>query len=187
VTVATKVTVATAGTMHATCVSFGDIGILLRGPSGAGKSDLALRLIEAGATLVADDQVRLTVDSGVLYASPPDELAGLLELRGVGPVRLPYVSGVSIRLVADLVRSGVSERLPVEDWEICSAVRVRRVEIAPFEQTAVAKLRIAAYDASGRNDPVTGARLHGEGRHDEGSHDEGSHDEGREYEEGPVK
>lgn len=169
------------GTMHATCVTFDDIGILLRGPSGAGKSDLALRLIDVGATLVADDQVRLTVDDGVLCASPPAELAGLLELRGVGLARLPFVSGVSICLVADLVRCGVAERLPVEDWEICSGVRVRRVEIAPFEQTAVAKLRIAAYDASGRNDPVTGARLHGEGRHDEGSHDEG-----REYEEGPV-
>ena len=33
--------------------------VLLRGPSGAGKSDLALRLIEAGARLVADDQTEL--------------------------------------------------------------------------------------------------------------------------------
>lgn len=160
---AVTATVTATGTMHATCVAFGDIGILLRGPSGAGKSDLALRLIEAGASLVADDQVRLTVDNGALCASPPDELAGLLELRGVGLVRLPNVSRASIYLVADLVLSGVPERLPGEDWCTCSGVRVRRVEIAPFEETAVAKLRIAAYDASGQGDPVTGARLHGEG------------------------
>lgn len=155
-----------AETIHATCVAFDDIGILLRGPSGAGKSDLALRLIEAGARLVGDDRVRLTVDGGVLQASPPKELAGLLELRGVGLVRLPYASRVSIYVVADLVPSGEPARLPVQDWCDCSGVRVRRVEIAPFEQTAVAKLRIAAYDASGQGDPVTGARRHDEGCHD---------------------
>ena len=159
-----------ADTIHATCVAFGDIGILLRGPSGAGKSDLALRLIEAGARLVADDRVRLATEAGILRASPPDELAGLLELRGVGLVRLPNVSGVSIYLVADIAPSGASgvpERLPAEDWCMCSGVRIRRVDVAPFEQTAVAKLRIAAYDASGRTDPVTGARRHDESRHDE--------------------
>lgn len=151
----------TAGeTIHATCIAFDDIGILLRGPSAAGKSDLALRLIEAGARLVADDRVRLATDADVLRASPPGELAGLLELRGVGLVRLPNLSAVSIYLVADLVAFGEAERLPVEDWCVCSGVRIRRVEIAPFEQTAVAKLRIAAYDASERPDPVTGARRH---------------------------
>ncbi|MFT7569221.1 MAG: HPr kinase/phosphorylase [Paracoccaceae bacterium] len=157
----------TAGdTIHATCVAFGDIGILLRGPSGAGKSDLALRLIEAGADLVADDRVRLMTAQGGLRAAPPDELAGLLEVRGIGPVRLPNVSGVSICLVADLVRSGMPERLPADDWVECSGVCIRRVDVAPFEQTAVAKLRIAAYDASGRTDPVTGARRHDGGRHE---------------------
>lgn len=155
-----------AETIHATCVAFGDIGILLRGPSGAGKSDLALRLIEAGAGLVADDRVRLSTDAGILRAASPDELAGLLELRGVGLVRLPNAPEVSIYLVADLVPSGVPERLPVEDWCTYSGLRIRRVEIAPFEQTAVAKLRIAAYDASGRTDPVTGARRQDEGRHE---------------------
>ena len=147
-------------TIHATCVAFGDVGILLRGPSGAGKSDLALRLIEAGATLVADDRVRLVVEDGALRASPPEELAGLLELRGIGLTRLPNVSAVSIYLVADLVPSGVPERLPENDRLVYSGVPIQRVDIVPFEQTAVAKLRIAAYDASGRADPVTGACRH---------------------------
>lgn len=145
------------GIIHATSVAFGYIGILLRGPSGAGKSDLALRLIEVGACLVADDQVRLKTEDGALRAAPPDELAGLLELRGAGLVRLPNVSETSIFLVADLVLSGAPERLPVEDWCEYSGLRIPRVEIVPFEQTAVAKLRIAAYAASGQTDPVTGA------------------------------
>ncbi|CAN0443334.1 unnamed protein product [Discosporangium mesarthrocarpum] len=155
-------------TIHATCVAFDDIGILLRGPSGAGKSDLALRLIEAGARLVADDRVRLAADGDTLRASPPDELAGLLELRGIGLVRLPNVPDISIYLVADLVAPGIPARLAVEDWCVCAGVRLRRVEIAPFEHTAVAKLRIAAYDASGRRDPVTGARLDDASRPDGG-------------------
>lgn len=147
-----------AETIHATCIAFDDIGVLLRGPSGAGKSDLALRLIDAGAHLVADDRVRLVAGGDTLRAAPPDQLAGLLELRGIGLVRLPNVAAVSIFLVADLVASGAPERLPADDWLDYSGVRVRRVDIAPFEHTAVAKLRIAAYDASGRTDPVTGAR-----------------------------
>jgi len=147
-----------AETVHATCIAFDDIGVLLRGPSGAGKSDLALRLIDAGARLVADDRVRLAVEGDTLRASPPNQLAGLLELRGIGLIRLPNVADISIYLVADLVASGAPERLPADDWVDYSGARIRRVEIAPFEHTAVAKLRIAAYDASGRNDPVTGAR-----------------------------
>lgn len=156
--------VTAAETVHATCVAFGDIGILLRGPSGAGKSDLALRLIEVGAALVADDRVRLAADGGVLQASAPPELAGLLELRGIGLVKLPNLTQASIYLVADLVPSGAPARLPAEDWCMCAGLRVRRVEVVPYEQTAVAKLRIAAYDASGQGDPVTGARLHEEDR-----------------------
>jgi HPr kinase/phosphorylase len=150
------------GTIHATCVAFGDIGILLRGPSGAGKSDLALRMIEAGAVLVADDRVRLAAVHGALQAAPPADLAGLLELRGVGMIRLPNVSGAPIYLVADLVPPGEVARLPGMDFCVYAGVRIRRLDIAPFDQTAVAKLRIAAYDASGRTDPVTGARRHDE-------------------------
>jgi HPr kinase/phosphorylase len=145
------------GTVHATCVAFGDIGILLRGPSGAGKSDLALRLIEAGAILVADDRVRLVAADGALRASSPDRLAGLLEVRGVGIVRLPNVLEVSIYLAAYLVPSGEAERLPGDDHCEYAGLCIRRIDIAPFEHSAVAKLRIAAYDASGRTDPVTGA------------------------------
>jgi len=54
-------------------------GVLLRGPSGAGKSDLALRLIDAGAILVADDRVDVFIKGGVAFARAPANIAGLME------------------------------------------------------------------------------------------------------------
>ena len=70
--------------VHGTCIAIDGAGVLLRGPSGCGKSDLALRLIDGGAVLVADDRVSLEARAGDLVASAPDALAGLLEVRGVG-------------------------------------------------------------------------------------------------------
>ena len=67
--------------LHATCVAINDQGVLLVGPSGVGKSDLALRLIDGGAELVSDDQTKVCLEKGKLLASPPDKLAGMLEIR----------------------------------------------------------------------------------------------------------
>ena len=72
--------------VHATCVALRPRGrswraVLLRGPSGAGKSDLALRLIEAGARLVADDQTELVRRGNSVVASAPAGIAGLIEAR----------------------------------------------------------------------------------------------------------
>src|SRR5260221_10017200 len=99
--------------VHATCIRMGSAGaafgapsragVLLLGPSGAGKSDLALRLIAEGAELVSDDRVELFVHRRRLYARPPKRLAGLLEIRGIGIVEIPYAEKVRIDLVAELV------------------------------------------------------------------------------------
>ena len=128
-------------TMHASCVAFGDTGILLCGPSGAGKSDIALRLID-------------------LHAAAPPALAGLLEIRGIGLVELPCLSSVIVRLVGDIVYAGPVERLPPPAWSEYLGIHIPQVAVAPFEQSSVAKLRIAAYDAAGQADPATGARRH---------------------------
>jgi serine kinase of HPr protein (carbohydrate metabolism regulator) len=158
-----------AETIHGTCVAFGDIGVLLRGPSGLGKSDLALRLIEAGATLVADDRVMLSAVDGRLVAHPPPALAGLLEVRGIGLVELPYASDIGVALIVDLVPPEVVDRLPDPGWSAYLDRRIRTIALVPFEHTTVAKLRIAAYDAAAQPDPVTGARRPVENdRHDDG-------------------
>ena len=70
--------------IHATVIDIGGDGVLLRGPSGCGKSDLALRLIDAGARLVADDRAVLTLDGDRVMVTAPPEIAGLFEVRGQG-------------------------------------------------------------------------------------------------------
>jgi HPr kinase/phosphorylase len=93
-----------ARTFHASAAARSGAGVLVLGPPGAGKSDLVLRLIDSGFVLIADDQV--IVDGHTAYA--PASLAGLLEVRGLGLVRLPH-SAAALVLAVQL---GISERLP---------------------------------------------------------------------------
>ena len=89
-------------TVHASCVAVDGRGLLIRGPSGAGKSALALDLIGLGAALVADDQVGLSRHGGSVLAAPPPALAGLIEARGLGVLRLPFADTASVLAVLDL-------------------------------------------------------------------------------------
>ena len=135
--------------IHATCVAIGQRGVLLRGGSGSGKSDLALRLIEEGAMLVADDQVAVRVRAGRLEASPPQTLAGLIEVRGFGIVRLPYRAPVTVVLVATLVERGEVPRMPDPDRVEVAGVLLPHMLLAPFEASAAAKLRLAVQAVEG--------------------------------------
>jgi HPr kinase/phosphorylase len=130
--------------IHATCVEVEGVGVLLRGPSGSGKSDLALRLIDGGARLVADDRTDLAVEDGRLVATCPPALAGKIEVRGVGIGPVPSVPGIAVGLVVDLVAPEAIERLP--DWAPCriDGIAVSCLALAPFEASAPAKLRLAA-------------------------------------------
>ena len=80
-----------APNLHASAVVLGRTGLLVTGPSGSGKTALCLRLTAACraegvfARLVADDQVLLAERSGRLVATAPRPIAGLVELRGLGP------------------------------------------------------------------------------------------------------
>jgi serine kinase of HPr protein (carbohydrate metabolism regulator) len=120
--------------------------VLLRGPSGAGKSDLALRLIDGGARLVADDQTHIAKKGHALIASPPPVLAGMIEVRGQGIVKLPrtrLMASAPLALLVDLVRADEVERMPEAAPEVVQDVELPRLAIAPFEASAVAKLRLA--------------------------------------------
>ena len=121
-------------------------GILLRGPSGAGKSDLALRLIEAGGRLVSDDQTHLARQGRALIATAPKPLAGLIEARGLGIVRLPQrqlLARAPIVLAADLVSPESVQRLPEPVHEAILGTVVTVIALSPFEASTVTKLHLA--------------------------------------------
>ena len=136
--------------VHATCVAVrrGDTwrAVLLRGPSGAGKSDLALRLIDAGGRLVADDQVELRRQGKKLIGGAPAKIAGLIEARGLGIVKLgrdQLVRRAEVVLLVDLAHPEPIERLPEPARESVLGVTLPLISLAPFEASSVAKLRLA--------------------------------------------
>jgi DNA helicase TIP49 (TBP-interacting protein) len=126
-------------TVHASAVLVGARAILIRGPAGSGKSRLALALIQAAAggavpfaRLVADDRVHLEACHGRLLARPPDALAGLIEVRGLGIRQMAHEGVAVVGLVVDLAAAD-AERLP--------APPSRQVVI---EGIALARLAVAA-------------------------------------------
>ncbi|HEY5338136.1 MAG TPA: HPr kinase/phosphatase C-terminal domain-containing protein [Rhizomicrobium sp.] len=147
--------------IHASCVVLGgaaaafgaprNAGILLLGESGAGKSDLALRLIERGAQLVADDRVDLFVTDGILMARAPASLAGLIEARGVGIVALPFAAQARIVLAVELIEAGNVPRLPQtefyaapEELALPQSAQPPLIWLSAFEASAPAKVCLAA-------------------------------------------
>lgn len=137
--------------VHASCVELAGAGILLRGPSGSGKSDLALRLIDAGGRLVADDRTDLAAEDGQLIASSPAAIAGQMEIRGIGIVTLPRVARTRVGMAVDLVSAGDIDRLPSPRRCSYLGIDLPLLAVAPFECSAPAKLRLAAREmANGR-------------------------------------
>ena len=129
--------------IHATAIDIDGDGVLLRGPSGCGKSDLALRLIDAGARLVADDRTDLTLSDGRVFASAPVELSGLIEVRGVGIVSMAALEKTPLALAVDLVGAANMERKPEPAGVDILGLSVPLLRLAPFEASAPAKIRAA--------------------------------------------
>ncbi len=145
------------GTIHGTCVALGNSGALLRGPSGAGKSDLALRFLYlpadrlgASPVLIADDRVILRQAGGSILASCPPLLAGMIEVRGLGIMHLPFAGTCAeLKLIADLDSKNIAPRFPEDDqWETVFDVPIRRIFIDPFELAAPIKLALAIINCS---------------------------------------
>ena len=77
---------------NVTCVAIDGRAVLIEGAPGSGKSSLALALIDRGAVLIGDDGVTLEDRDGRLWAAPPPNIAGLIEIRNLGLVPLPSCS-----------------------------------------------------------------------------------------------
>ena len=107
--------------VHASAVLVGDRAVLIRGPSGSGKSRLAFDLIVAGRSgqlppviLVGDDRVYLEARQTGLFVRPVRELAGLIEIRGLGIRRCAFAPEAMVGLVVDLGADD-AERLPAPE------------------------------------------------------------------------
>jgi serine kinase of HPr protein (carbohydrate metabolism regulator) len=129
--------------IHATSVVIDGRALLLAGRSGSGKSDLALRLIDRGALLVSDDYTMLENRDGVLFAAAPPQIAGKIEIRGVGLADLACAKAAPVALMLTLDQR--VDRMPAEDM---ATIRLEGVEIptlplAAFEASAPLKAEAA--------------------------------------------
>ena len=129
--------------VHATAIAIDGRAVLLRGPSGAGKSDLALRLIDSGARLVADDQAELRRAGERVLVTAPAGIVGLIEVRGLGILRVKPLAEAALAMCVDLVPSAEVERLPEIRCEDVLGLAVPSIALSPFEASAAAKLRLA--------------------------------------------
>jgi len=127
--------------LHATCVALGGSGVLLRGRPGAGKSDLALRLIDEGAALVADDYCEIDVARDTLIARAPCRIAGKMEIRGIGIIARDFVPSAPVALVIDLVPGGDIPRMPDVTTTAIEGVTLPWAALDPFTASATAKVR----------------------------------------------
>lgn len=147
--------IASRTTIPATAIARDGYGVLLRGTSGSGKSDLALRSVSVPITLpgdeqpmpfrlISDDQTELARANQDLLASPPTTLNGLLEVRGIGIVSLPFSSGVPVRLVVDLTSDAI-ERMPEYPGSsvMLMGLAIDLIQVSPFEVSAPLKIALA--------------------------------------------
>jgi serine kinase of HPr protein (carbohydrate metabolism regulator) len=138
-------------------------GALIQGPSGAGKSDLALRALDAGFRLVADDRVAVWKSGGLLFGRAPAPLAGLVESRGHGIVREAPLDMARIGLAVTCVEGESIERMPDPETIEIAGIAVARLSLDPFEPSAPAKLRRALQHLGHRGQQAYQARSSGGG------------------------
>ncbi|MFN3451984.1 MAG: HPr kinase/phosphorylase [Sphingorhabdus sp.] len=128
--------------LHGSAVAIGGHGVLLVGASGSGKSDLALRLIDRGAILVSDDIVCLETHGGSPSLTVAPNIAGKIEVRGVGICEIDFIPSAPLRLVVEF--ASAPDRMPLENARSkvgnCMAPLCR---LNPFEQSSAIKVEYA--------------------------------------------
>lgn len=129
-------------TLHASCVALGDRAVLIEGRSGSGKSDLALRLIDRGGRLVSDDYVIVTRRDGALWATAPANIAGKIEVRGIGIVAMEAIKEARVGLVIQLADN--PERMPEpRGMRRIAGVDLPEMALPSLEASAPIKIEIA--------------------------------------------
>jgi serine kinase of HPr protein (carbohydrate metabolism regulator) len=131
-----------AETIHASTVAKDGRAVLITGPSGSGKSDLALRLLDRGFTLVSDDRTIVRKDGDRLLASAPPNIAGKLEIRGIGILDMEAAADMPVALLIELTSD--IQRLPDDSRERpILGVRLPIITIDAMTDSAPAKVALA--------------------------------------------
>ena len=129
-------------TLHASTVALDGRAVVISGPSGSGKSDLALRLLDRGFMLVSDDRTLVRKDGDKLVASAPPNIAGKLEIRGIGIVDMDTVGDVPVALLVELTSD--IQRLPDDNRDRpVLGVRVPLISIDAMSASAPSKVALA--------------------------------------------
>lgn len=128
--------------LHASTVAIDGRAVLIEGVSGSGKSDLALRLLDRGAELVSDDYTLVKrLPQGLAAAAAPN-IAGKIEVRGIGVVEMPYRENVPVALLVSL--GAPPARLPEPGGgRAIMGVEVPCVVLAGLEPSAPLKVELA--------------------------------------------
>ena len=141
-----------ADMVHGSAVAIGGNGVLLLGPSGSGKSDLALRLIDRGAKLICDDILHIEEINALLQLACAPNIAGKIEVRGIGICPMDFVHSAPLRLIVELARD--VDRMPPKYQRITIAgYSVPMFKLDPFQASSVLKVEWALKS-------VTDAELH---------------------------
>jgi HPr kinase/phosphorylase len=145
--------------IHATSVVLGasvrpfggreEFAVLLFGGSGSGKSDVALRLIAAGGSLISDDYTALSSNQEFLVAQSAPNIAGQIEIRGVGVIKLEQASTAPVALAVRLDQEATPARLPETSLyappaPLTASYLPPLVTLRPFEPSTPAKIAAAA-------------------------------------------
>jgi HPr kinase/phosphorylase len=141
--------------VHATTIAIAGRAIMLRGPSGSGKSELALRLIEQQgnglgrttlkASLLADDQTEVYLRNRGLWVRCPKTISGLMELRGLGIVKVKPHAPCPLALLVDLQPGATIERMPepTDNMTTLLGYQVPRIRLDATQPAAASFVRLA--------------------------------------------
>ena len=127
--------------IHGSSVALEDNGVLIIGSSGSGKSDLALRLIDSGGTLISDDQTLCLKKQNEIFLFSIAAIYGLLEIRNMGIIKVPYVENVKMKIIVSLVQKKTEQLYPKNKKRLLG-LNFPHLELEPNEISAVAKIKL---------------------------------------------